>query len=99
IEILCIITSSFQVFGSEQNYTDYFLYNYDREVNKTLVLVVLFSEDRRVYIRTNKKSDQYYPAERRKQVIDLYMLPSFKKGDFFEGFQKGIKELTVTDNV
>ncbi len=75
------------------------MYNYDRETNKNLVLVILFSEDKKVFIRTNKKSIKYYPDERCQEIIDFYMLPSFKNGDFFEGLLKGINELIIYKNI
>ncbi len=57
------------------------------------VLIALYMKDRRVWIHNGVGVIQKLTDEEALDIINKIIVPEFKKNDFYNGFQKGIKAI------
>jgi uncharacterized protein len=59
-----------------------------------VILIGLSSSLRKIRIRNGYGIEKVLSSEETKKIIDIYLIPQFKKGNYFEGTRQGILALT-----
>ncbi len=58
------------------------------------VVILVAVDDRQTYIATGRGSEGWLPDLLAKRVVDNYMLPAFRKGDYYKGIYDAVDIIT-----